>query len=715
MSPLSTTSRMSTTSADRRAAVAAALAGAALFVPLLVPLARGHLFAIGDLADFHLPMRQVYQSALLNLTEGHSLLWSDRLFGGFYYHAEGQVGVFHPLHLLLYWTFSLVTAFNLELIASYVFAFAGMWLLLRRQEFSPAAAITGAMAFAFSGFNLLHLLHMNAVAVVAHIPWLLLSLDAALGDGMVRRRLGLAGIALFTASTILLGYPQYVLMVALACGVWLAFNARRVTAWNLGHIGIAGAAGLMLGGIQLLPTLDLLAASVRQEVGSAFALSISLHPFNLVQFVAPYVLAGRVYSLPHEPYIHEFGIYNGALCTIALIWVVARWRELPSRRICAFALTLVAGGVVLALGRYGGLYELLAGLPLIGSFRGPARHIVLVHFGLAILAAVLVEDLRRVERQSARSLLPWVWLPVALSVAAVAFAYYWIEQRPGVAGRALDHWGVVHAFLLLSATAALVSAAALRAAWAVALVPLLLAFDLGLWGYSYIWEGRIVPVAEIAERSPRPPAQAGARVHDGRDGPWPNALLLNGFTVMRPYVGLAPARRLSLTTQKELRVAGVEWVRAEAGWEPVAAPMPRVRILSEAVVASDPAAALDRIDIRRTATVPHAVDRLSSSGSVTLVDDTPGRIVVDVMSPGRSLLVTTESWHAGWTAVRGDGRELRSVPVYGDQLGVVLEPGQDQVVLQFEPSSFRSGVYVSIAGAVVLVIGLLVAGRRRGM
>ena len=59
VSPMSPTSPMSTTSADRRAAVAASLAGAALFVPLFVPLARGHLFAIGELADFHLPLREI--------------------------------------------------------------------------------------------------------------------------------------------------------------------------------------------------------------------------------------------------------------------------------------------------------------------------------------------------------------------------------------------------------------------------------------------------------------------------------------------------------------------------------------------------------------------------------------------------------------------------------------------------------------------------------
>jgi hypothetical protein len=701
---VSTVSPWKSTTADRRPAIAAAVAAAALFVPLCVPLARGHLFAIGDLADFHLPMRQIYQSALV---DGHSLLWSDRLFGGFYFHAEGQVGVFHPLHLLLYWLFPLVTAFNLELIASYVFGFAGMWLLLRRHAFSPVAAITGAMAFAFSGFNLLHLLHMNAVAVLAHMPWLLLSLDAALRDDGVQRRLGLAGIALLAASTILLGYPQYVLIAALACGAWLACNLHRASAWNVAWIALAGLAGLMLGGIQLLPTLDLLATSVRQAVTPEFALSLSLHPLNLVQLLSPYALPDRVHSIPEEPYTHEFGVYNGALCTIAIVWVLARWRELPSRRLCAFAIMLVAAGVVFALGRYAGVYDLLVGLPLVGSFRAPARYIALVHFGLAILAAILVEDLRRIGPRPPRRMLPWVWLPVVISLAALAFAWYWIEQRPGVTDRALDPWGIVQGFLLLTAAAAIVSIAARGSSWSVALLPLLLAFDLGFWGYSYVWEGRILPLSEIAARSPLPPASAGARVHDGRDGPWPNALLLNGFTVMRPYVGLAPERRMSLTSPEELRVAGIEWVRSEAGWAPVTAPMPRVRILGEAVVLPDPADALAGIDILRTATVAQPVDRLSSAGSVTLAGDTPGRIVVDVISPGRSLLVTTEAWHAGWVAVRRDGRELSVVRVYGDQLGVLLEPGQARVVLRFEPSSFRSGVYVSIAGALLLAAVLL--------
>jgi hypothetical protein len=39
------------------------------------------------------------------------------------------------------------------------------------------------MLFAFSGFNLLHLSQMNAVAVVAHLPWVLAATHALLTSG----------------------------------------------------------------------------------------------------------------------------------------------------------------------------------------------------------------------------------------------------------------------------------------------------------------------------------------------------------------------------------------------------------------------------------------------------------------------------------------------------------------------------------------------------
>ena len=45
----------------------------------------------------------------------------------------------------------------------------------------------GALLFTFSSFNLLHFVHPNAVAVVAHIPWLLWAIDVVLTDSQRRK------------------------------------------------------------------------------------------------------------------------------------------------------------------------------------------------------------------------------------------------------------------------------------------------------------------------------------------------------------------------------------------------------------------------------------------------------------------------------------------------------------------------------------------------
>ena len=106
----------------------------------------------------------------------------------------------------------------------------GTWLLLRRRLGRSDAAMLGGLLFTFSSFNLLHFVHPNAVAVIAHIPWLLWAIDVALVDSR-RRRVALATalIALLTGSQLLLGYPQYVWFSLLAEAILRDLPADRRT------------------------------------------------------------------------------------------------------------------------------------------------------------------------------------------------------------------------------------------------------------------------------------------------------------------------------------------------------------------------------------------------------------------------------------------------------------------------------------------------------
>jgi hypothetical protein len=133
------------------------------------------------------------------------------------------------------------------------------------------------MLFAFSGFNLVHLDHMNAVAVVSHLPWVLLATRALLRSDLPRRRAAaFAGLALLVASQALLGYPQDVWMTLVAAGCLALWRCRRGTPASRAAL-LAGAVvcGLLIGGVQLVPTIDARAHSVRAVASREFALIVT--------------------------------------------------------------------------------------------------------------------------------------------------------------------------------------------------------------------------------------------------------------------------------------------------------------------------------------------------------------------------------------------------------------------------------------------------------
>ena len=695
---------------ERRAVTAATIGAACLFAPLFAPLVLGRVFSIGDLGDFHLPLRHLYQSALLN---GDSILWTNRMFSGFYLHAEGQIGALHPLHLVLYRFLPLTVAFNLELIASYIFSFAGMTLLLRRLDFRTSSALTGAIAFSFSGFNLLHLLHMNAIAIIAHVPWLVLALNGALWGDRRRQSRSLTSLSALTGSMVLLGYPQYLWMAALICAIYVLVNALKTSARRVAMVCAAAVAGIMVGGVQLIPTIDLLSHSIRQEVPSGFSLTYSLHPLNLAQFVSPYLLSNRVYATPRELFVHEFGVYNGVFCTVAATWVLFRWRDLPYRTTAAFGLTLVAVGLLLALGRYGPIYETVASLPLVGKFRAPARHIALVHSGLALLAAVAFDDLQRASSQSKKDAgAPWIWLPLVLSVGVAFGVSAWIANGLAFEGQSVDSAGAFISIILV-----LVITLGVTDAWkgsknAVIALPLFLALDLALWGYGYVVPGGVKTVAEVAAQAEAPPTDAGASLH-APETLRPDWLLLSNFRIARPYVGLHPFRQLQLTSASELQVSGVEWLQTPDGWHKLADPLPRVRIVPERLITNDAVSALSLIDIRRVAIVDGELPLLDPRATAELVADSSGKIIADVFSGGYALLTTTEAYHSGWKASTDDGRELGTIRVYGDYLGVLVASGRYRLTLSFKPRSIVLGAYLSLGG-LALTAGLAIAARGVG-
>ncbi len=650
----------------------------------------GRVFVYNDLVWFTLPMRYLYQEAL---RAGDTVLWTPSVFAGFYAHGEGQTGLFHPFHQLLYRLLPLGVALNVELIASYVVAFAGMAWLLRRLQCGQTAALVGAMLFAFSGFNLLHYHHVNMVAVVAHMPWLLAAADGIIaGDRREARRLAFAGMAAILGSQLLLGFPQAVWwsMLALAAfALWRAAELRRW--WRLPVCGGAVALGILLGGIQLLPTADAAVHSMRAAATPEFALGFSLHPWNLVQLWSPYFIAGDAYSADGDyMWFHEFGIYSGAILPVALAWVWMRRGAVPERR--GLIAVITAGAVValaLALGRYGGVAALLTELPVIGSLRVPARYVLLAQFGLAILAALMVDDLLAIadgrRPRPARGTLA-LWIPAALAIVTTAALN--ARLLPFGSDLAASVRAAAPGVAVVVLVTALVAVAARGRRWAVAVLVAVTAADLGTYGISFVYREpprrirELIAAVPLAPESPAD-AYAAAPAHGSYRS---NLLVMRGYRLSNGYVGLFPATRHPLDSDAALHLAGTRWIFTQEGdRHPVTGSVDRIRVVDE-----------------------H--DR-PATGDAVLTVDRPGRLAVRVEAPGPRVVALTERFHDGWSATAA-GLPLQTVRVEGDFLGVVVGAGVHRIHLRFRPRSFVWGSIASAIG-VALLAGIWVLWPKR--
>ena len=685
----------------------ALFASVAMFLPLLWPMVSGRVFARDDLGQFHLPMRHFYSKAL---AEGDDPRWHPGLFCGFYLHGEGQVGMAHPAHALLYRVLPLATAFQVEATLGYPLAFLGMIFWLRRLGLGADAATYGALSFAGSTFFLLRYVHMNAVEVFAHVPWLLLGIECLARPRSPRGRAwaGL-GIALLTASQGLLGYPQYVGFSLIAEGLYAAIRLGG-SGRDWVRLAVAKALGGLAAGAQLLPLADALAGSWRAKPTPAFLGICSLHPLNLLQVVAPtafrrgYYLPEAVEALPW----HEAIAYLGAATPTACAWLWIRRRDLGRwRPLVLGAAASMAGAMVLALGKYSPVFAVYARLPVAKLFRAPSRYVIVAQLAASLLVAIAFADLAgligRGEVLPRRRLWPLLG-PAAVSVLAGLALVIVAASRPSWL-HASQVGSVRNVFLGaavigLPASAFAIGARGVR--WAPVALAALAAADTATFAIGPILAHE-TPVSPLAnDENPAPPATADwfRIAAPGNEGWGSQGRLVRG------YVALTPRRSLNYSRPEVRALAGVAWEKDEPGdsWRPAPLPpRPRAWLASRAVVSRNPVADLATIDPANTALVPSPMALPEGpTGIASMTEDHPGRIRVTTTAEVRRLLIVSEAHHSGWR-VELDGRKAETIRVDGDFLGCVVPPGRHEVAFRFDPASDRQGRWLSGLGLVLIV------------
>jgi hypothetical protein len=469
----------------RSGAAAAAILAALVALFYRDLLFRGLILGDYDAFVYFYPLREYAAEAL---KQGRFPLWNPDLFLGAPFFANVQTAVLYPLNALFLWL-PTPYAYSASVFLHLLLAGAAMYLFARSSlRVSLLPGLLAAITFMFSGFLTGQMGHINQLTVAAWMPMLLVAFDEA-----VRRRSLALGIATGLVGTLqlLAGHTQewYFSTVTLGLfALWrvvspptgprgsradpsprvlgpshvpeddstskeepssLARKTSRSSAhaarlWPLALLAVAGLVEIGTTAVQVLPSMELSAESIRGG-GMSFgeAMSFSLPPTTALYSVLP------VYP---EQLFSEYVGYVGIIPLVLAALAVIAWSVRP---VAAFMAGLVGLGLFMALGKYNPFYPFLFHwVPGLDLFRVPARWLLVYTFGMSGLAGLggqLALDLgtrvprvRRLRRgEKALSLLKFLAGALTLGAAIGLLVLFYRVARPHPTQDQLVVWNVL--------------------------------------------------------------------------------------------------------------------------------------------------------------------------------------------------------------------------------------------------------------------------------
>ncbi|MEO8287262.1 MAG: YfhO family protein [Chloroflexota bacterium] len=382
----------------------------------------------GDIAALYFP---TYSYAAAEIKAGSLPLWNPHIFSGMPLAADVQSGLFYPVNWILF-LFVKIEYGALEwlLIFHYWLASAFTYLFLRDLKLGRPAALVGGIVFGFCGFMTAHFGHLPMILVASWIPATLLAFRRAYFapsfGGWVWSIV--AGVCI--AMSFLAGHAQvfsYGLMAAGLLWLYLLFSAKPLTLrgalpWVAkGATAIVVFAGLCA--LQLLPSVELSAQSVRSSISYEEAGAFAAQPITLLNLFLP-----RVYGSNPSNYSPSDwqSTENWAYCGVVALALAAAGLLMRKNRMVGFFAILSALALLIMVGDLTILgawfYKFLPGF---SSLRSTGRALIMLGLGLSGLAAYGMDGLvASLQGQGRERRHAFGWL-IGLS-AAVGIAFFFV-------------------------------------------------------------------------------------------------------------------------------------------------------------------------------------------------------------------------------------------------------------------------------------------------
>ncbi|MEW6607367.1 MAG: YfhO family protein [bacterium] len=361
---------------------------------------------LSDLMSQYYPFRHLLGESLKNL---QIPLWTQYIFGGYPILAQGEMGAFYPLNLILFSLLPDFVAFNFSVILNFFLGTLFLFLYARVINLSKSASLLSAVAFSFSGFFITQIRHINMINTAIWIPLLFFLIEYYFKKKNIIYIL-LAGMVF--GIQILAGHFQIAYYSVLGTSLYFLFkigqnyllSLEKKTKSRLPLIQISKTFSIFftkklaclvlifviggaLAGIQLLPTYEFMKQGTRSQ-GLSFdeAVGWGYQPKHLITFVLPYFYgdyAKGTFNEENTLFWENCG-YVGIIPLILALLSSGLLKTNGYVRFFAFFLVL---SIALTMGKYTPIFKIFwEFIPGAQYFRFPNRFLLFVALSLSVLA-----------------------------------------------------------------------------------------------------------------------------------------------------------------------------------------------------------------------------------------------------------------------------------------------------------------------------------------
>ncbi len=302
-------------------------------------------------------------------------LWSGLIQSGYPFSAN-------PLSGLAYiwgWIailFRLPTGINIIFILHLLSAAIGVYLFLREEGRSMAAALFGSFAFILSSKIYAHFAagHLSLLFAIFWTPWIFY-FTKKIDSGNVRIYRLLSGIVL---GFIITADPRWSIPLGL---LWLAYVVKQESTFNtkLRTLTITCLTGVITSSAMWLPLIELVKYSSRTSLSmserSVYALTLS----NLFAFF-----------IPDSAGFAEWVVYPSAIVVLVVILGLFLYKENSSIR---FWYAAAGVALLLSFGSQVPILKYLFEIPGISLLRVPSRFLFVSIFSFAMISAFVFDYL----------------------------------------------------------------------------------------------------------------------------------------------------------------------------------------------------------------------------------------------------------------------------------------------------------------------------------